>query len=85
MLLHERKQLLCGPALGLEVIVVRSASPGVHHEVDGGPATKDMGARNNRSSAIEPFRGTRIVEGGGLAVQFHVPGIDSRAEHPVNV
>lgn len=34
MLLHEWQQLLCRPALGLEVIVVRSRGSSVHHEVD---------------------------------------------------
>lgn len=34
VLLHQRNELLCRPALGLKVVVVRSRSTGVHHEVD---------------------------------------------------
>ena len=85
MFLHEWEQLFGGPTLGLEVIVVGSAGPSVHHEVDGGPASKDMGTRYNCSSAIEPFGRPRIVERCGLAIQFHVPGINTRAEDPMVV
>jgi len=55
-----------------------------HHEVDGRPAAEDMSARNHGSTAIEPFRGTRVVEGGSLAVQLHVPGEDTRPVDPIH-
>jgi hypothetical protein len=100
MLPHERKKFLCGPALGLKIIVVGSRGTRVHlqyqsisirqprylqstyHEVDGGPASQDMGARHNSSAPVEPFGRPRIVEGSSLAVQLHVPGVNSGAEHP---
>lgn len=37
---------------------------------------------HNSSASIEPFRGPGVVEGGSLAVQLHVPGVDARAEDP---
>lgn len=41
-----------------------------------------MGGRHNGASAAEPFRRTRLVEGGRLGVQFHIPREDCRPEHP---
>jgi len=34
VLSHQRQQLLSGPSLGLEVIIVRCRSPSLHHEVN---------------------------------------------------
>ena len=41
-----------------------------------------MRNRHNSSAAIEPLRGTRVVEGGSLAVQLHVPRVDTGTENP---
>lgn len=41
-----------------------------------------MSTRHNSSAAIEPLRGTGVVEGGSLAVQLHVPRVDTRTENP---
>jgi hypothetical protein len=48
-----------------------------YHEVDGRPTSENMGARHDSSSSIEPFRWPRVVEGGSLAVQLHVPRVDA--------
>ncbi len=82
MLLHQRNELLGGPSLGLEVIVVRRRSTGVHHEVDRATTSENMGAGNNRTAAVEPFRGPRVVERGRLGVELHVSWVDTRAEDP---
>lgn len=82
VLLHERNQLLGRPALCLEVIVVRSRCAGVHHEVDTGATTENVGTRNNSTSTAEPFRRPGVVEGRSLAVQLHVPGVNTGAVDP---
>jgi len=100
MLLHEREQLLGGPALRLEVVIVRRRGTGVHlktshqhiessinetpsyHEVDGRPATQDMGSRYNGTAAIERLRGAGLVECCRLGVQLHISGVDPRTEDP---
>ena len=41
-----------------------------------------MSARNDRTTAREPFGRTRVVEGGGLAVQLHVAWEDTWAVDP---
>lgn len=53
-----------------------------YHEVDGGPAAEDVGAGDDGLPAIEPLGRPGLVEGGRLRVQLHVPGVDTRAEHP---
>lgn len=55
MLPHEGNKLLCGPALCLEVIVIRSRCPSVHHEVDGRSSTQDVSTGNNSLAATKPF------------------------------
>lgn len=82
VLLHERNELLGGPTLGLEVVVVRSRCTSVHHEVDTGASTEDMGTGDNGTSATEPFRGPGVVEGSCLAVELHVLRVDARTIHP---
>lgn len=98
VLLHQWNELLGGPALGLEVIVIRSRCSSVHltnirpmlhifkvptyHEVDGRSSSEDMCARHYSSSSIKPFRRSRVVEGGSLAVQLHVPRVDTWTENP---
>lgn len=41
-----------------------------------------MCARHYSSSSIKPFRGSRVIEGGSLAVQLHVPRVDTGTENP---
>lgn len=53
-----------------------------YHEVDGRSTSEDVGDGHNSSAAIKPLRGTRVVESGSLAVQLHVPRVDTRAEDP---
>ena len=55
MLSHERDELLGGPALSLEVIVIRRRSPSVHHKINGRSSTQNVGAGNDSLSASEPF------------------------------
>lgn len=82
VLLHQRDEFLGGPTLSLEVVVVRSRCTGIHHEVDAGATTENVGTRYNRTSAAEPFRGPGVVEGRSLAVELHVLGVDTWAVHP---
>lgn len=53
--LHERNELFGGPALGLEIVIIRSRCTCVHHEVDRGSTTQDVRARHDSSASIEPF------------------------------
>lgn len=53
-----------------------------YHEVDGGSTSQDVGTRNDSSASIEPFRGSRVVKRGSLAVQLHVTWVNTRAEDP---
>ena len=82
VLLHEWNKLLSSPALGLEVVVVRSRCTSVHHEVDAGASAEDVGTRDNGTSATEPFRGPGVVEGSCLAVELHVLGVNTRTVYP---
>ncbi len=41
-----------------------------------------MGTRNNCSTPIEPLGGARVVEGGRLGVQLHVPWVDTGTVDP---
>jgi hypothetical protein len=54
----------------------------MYHEVDGRSAAKNMCTRNDSSASVEPFRWAGVVEGGSLAVQLHVPRVDTRTEYP---
>lgn len=79
---HERNELLGGPALGLEVVVVGSRRTSVHHEVDAGATTEDVGDWDDRTTATEPLRGPGVVEGRSLAVELHVLGVDTGTVDP---
>lgn len=57
---------------------------GIYHEVDGASSTKDMCTGNNCTTAIQVWRCVRVIEGGRLRIQFHVPRIDSRTVHPMS-
>lgn len=53
-----------------------------NHEIDGRPATQDVGAWNNGLAATEPLGWSGLIEGSCLAVQLHVAREDARAEDP---
>lgn len=55
VLLHERQQLLSRPAFRLEVVIIGGRCTSVHHEVDAGATTENVGTRDDRTSATEPF------------------------------
>lgn len=59
-------------------------TPGIktNHEIDGRPATQDVGAWNNSLATTEPLGWSGLVEGSCLAVQLHVAREDARAEDP---
>lgn len=95
--LHQGYELLGGPPLRLEIIVVgrRRASvhlqssakyehskTSTHHEIDRGSSTKDVRARHDGLPTSQPFRGPRFIESGSLGVQLHVPRVDTRTEDP---
>lgn len=44
-----------------------------------------MRTRYNRTTPIEPFGRTRVIESGSLAVQFHITGINSWAIDPKGI
>jgi len=79
---HEWDELLGGPTLGLEVVVVGSRRTSVHHEVDTGTTTEDVGDWNDRTTAAEPLGGPGVVEGRSLAVELHVLGVDTGTVDP---
>jgi hypothetical protein len=82
MLLHEWKKFLGGPSLGLEVIVIRRRSTGIHHKVDGGATTEDVCAWHDGFAASQPFGRAGVIEGGSLAVQLHVAWVYCRPVDP---
>jgi len=82
VLLHEREELLGGPALGLEIVVVGSRRTSVHHEVDGRAATENVGNGNDCTTTTEPLRRPGVVESRGLAVELHVLGVDTGTVDP---
>lgn len=45
------------------------------YEVDAGSAAQDMSAWHDCTASGEPFRWSRIIERGSLAVQLHVPWV----------
>lgn len=82
MLLHQRKQFLSRPALGLEIVVVRGGGASVHHEVNGATSAQDMGNRDHGTTTGQPLGRPRLIEGGRLRVQLHVSRVDARPEDP---
>jgi len=82
MFLHQRDEFFGGPALGLEIIIVGSRGTGVHHEVNGRSATKDVSDGDDGTATGKPLRWSGVVERSSLAVEFHVTGVDARAEDP---
>jgi hypothetical protein len=96
--LHQRNELLGGPALSLKVIVVGRRGTSVHltlsvfrdevdhtctyHEVDGRSTSEDIGAWHDCTSSTKVFRGSGVVERGRLTVQLHVSRVDAWTEDP---
>ena len=53
-----------------------------YHEVDRRSTTENVCNRHNSSASVKPFRRARVVEGSSLAVQLHVPRVDTWTEDP---
>ena len=54
-----------------------------YHKVDRASSTKDIRTRDNGPPSIEIFRWSRVIEGSGLRVKFHVTGIDAWVVNPI--
>jgi hypothetical protein len=96
--LHQRNELLRGSTVGLEVVLVRRRGTSIYlsspvsnheveyiyayHEVDGRSTSENVGAWDDYTPAIEVLRGWWVVKGGCLAIQLHVPRIDTRMKDP---
>lgn len=53
-----------------------------YHEIDGRATTEDMGTGDNCTTASQPLRWSRVVECSSLAIQLHVPRVNTRTVYP---